>query len=136
MIFQYGLAYVVSAIVFLGVDFVWLSTATRILYRPQLGDLLAPSPNLGVAALFYLFYVVGVVVLVVMPAFNARSLGMAIGFGALLGFVAYGTYDFTNLSTIRGWPVLVTVVDLAWGTFLTALSATAGYLALRLFTNT
>lgn len=133
--FQYAVAYVASAVVFLALDFVWLTVASRLLYKPQLGDLLAPNPNLAVAALFYLFYVVGVVVLVVMPAYNARSLGMAIGFGALLGFVAYGTYDFTNLSTIRGWPVLVTVVDLAWGTFLTAVASTAGYFALRAFTN-
>lgn len=128
---QYGIAYLATAATFLIIDFIWLNLMSPAFYRPKLGDLLSQNPNLAVAALFYLLYAVGIVVLVVMPATAARSLLMAVGFGALLGFVAYGTYDFTNLATIRNWPVIVTVVDLIWGTFLTAISATAGYLAVR-----
>ncbi|WP_421723122.1 DUF2177 family protein [Bauldia sp.] len=128
---QYGIAYLATAVVFLAIDFVWLNVMSPAFYRPRLGDLLATNPNLTVAALFYLFYAVGVVVLVVMPAAAARSWLMAAGFGALFGFVAYGTYDFTNLATIRNWPVIVTVVDVIWGTALTAVSATAGYFAVR-----
>lgn len=128
---NFAIAYVSSALVFFAIDFVWLSTATRFLYRPQLGDLLADSPNLPVAAAFYLVYLVGLVVFAIMPAASANSWAMALGLGALLGLVAYGTYDFTNLSTIRDWPVLVTIVDLAWGTLLSALAATAGYFAVR-----
>lgn len=92
---------------------------------------MAASPKLGVALLFYLVYVVGVLVLVVLPALDAGSLAKAVLGGALLGLVAYGTYDITNLSTIQGWPVIVAVVDLAWGTTLTAVVSAAGYLVGR-----
>jgi len=128
---NFAIAYLSSALVFFAIDFVWLSTATRFLYKPQMGALLADSPNLPVAAAFYLVYLIGVTVFAILPAANANSWLMALGLGALLGLVAYGTYDFTNLATIRDWPVLVTIVDLAWGTFLTALAATAGFLAVR-----
>ena len=130
--FKYAIAYGASVVVFLGLDFVWLSFASGNFYRPQLGDLLLPKPNLSVAAVFYLIYVVGVVVFAVMPAFGARSWPVALGLGALLGIVAYGTYDFTNLSTIKGWTTAVSLVDLAWGTILTATAACAGYAALAL----
>ncbi|WEJ58812.1 DUF2177 family protein [Devosia sp. FJ2-5-3] len=132
---NFAIAYLSSALVFFAVDFVWLTLATRFLYKPQLGDLLADSPNLLVAATFYLVYLIGLVVFAILPAANANSWAMALGLGALLGLVAYGTYDFTNLSTIRDWPVLVTMVDLAWGTFLSALAATAGFWAVRHWGN-
>lgn len=128
---NFAIAYLSSALVFFAIDFVWLSTATRFLYKPQMGALLADSPNLPVAAAFYLVYLIGVTVFAILPAANANSWLMALGLGALLGLVAYGTYDFTNLATIRDWPVLVTIVDLAWGTLLTALAATAGFFAVR-----
>lgn len=128
---NFAIAYLSSALVFFAIDFVWLSTATRFLYKPQMGALLADGPNLPVAAAFYLVYLIGVTVFAILPAANANSWLMALGLGALLGLVAYGTYDFTNLATIRDWPVLVTIVDLAWGTLLTALAATAGFFAVR-----
>lgn len=125
------IAYLASVVVFLAIDFVWLTLANRFLYQPQLGHLLAEQPNLVVAAGFYLVYVIGIVVFAVLPAANAGSWLMALGLGALLGLVAYGTYDFTNLATLRDWPPLVTIVDLAWGTALTGTAALAGYWALR-----
>lgn len=130
---HYAIAYLASASVFLLVDFAWLSTASRHFYRPRLGDLLATDPNLAVAAVFYLVYVVGIVVFAVMPGYAARSLVVTMALGALLGLVAYGTYDFTNLATIRDWPLVVSLVDLAWGVFLTTLASAAGYAAVRLF---
>ena len=130
---QFGIAYVASVTVFLILDFIWLSAATSTFYRPQLGDLLSERPSLAVAAVFYLVYVVGVVVFAVTPAYAARSWLMALGLGALLGLVAYGTYDATNLATIKGWPVVVSVVDLAWGVVVTATASLAGFVALRTF---
>jgi uncharacterized membrane protein len=130
---NFAIAYVASAAVFFALDFGWLSVATRLLYRPLLGNLLADNPNLTVAAAFYLVYLVGLVVLAILPAANAGSWPTAIALGALLGLVAYGTYDFTNLSTIRDWPALVSVLDLAWGTSLSAIAALAGYAAVRNF---
>ena len=132
---KFAAAYLGSAVVFLVLDFIWLSNASRLLYRPKLGNLLSENPNLGVAALFYLFYVAGVVILVVLPAESARSWLMAVGLGAVLGFVAYGTYDFTNLATIRDWPAIVSIIDLIWGTFVTAVTALAGYIVVRLVTG-
>lgn len=127
----FAIAYLGAAAAFFALDFIWLTLATRLLYRPLLGSLLADSPNLAVAALFYLVYLAGLVVFAILPAANAGSWLTALGLGALLGLVAYGTYDFTNLSTMRDWPALVSLVDLAWGTGLSAIAATAGYAALR-----
>ena len=132
---QFGIAYVASATVFLILDFIWLSATTSTFYRPQLGELLSEKPNLAIAAIFYLVYVVGVVVFAVMPAYAAKSWLTALGLGALLGLVAYGTYDVTNLSTIKGWPVMVSVVDLAWGVVVTATASVAGFIAMRTFGN-
>ncbi|GAV32092.1 predicted membrane protein [Coriobacteriaceae bacterium EMTCatB1] len=123
--------YVASLLVFLGIDFVWLTTMGDRFYRKQLGSLMSDTPNLAVALLFYLVYVVGVLVLVVMPAVDAGSLWKAVVAGALLGLVAYGTYDITNLSTIAGWPAVIAVVDLIWGTTLTAAVSAIGYVVAR-----
>jgi uncharacterized membrane protein len=120
-------AYVGSAITMLALDLVWLATMVPRLYRPALGDMLADPPNLPVAAVFYLLYVVGIVVFAAMPAVASGSWMHALGAGALLGLVAYGTYDFTNLSTLRNWPITLSLIDVVWGTVLTAVSASAGY---------
>ncbi len=125
-------AYAASAIVLLALDFVWLSYAVPAFYRPQLGALLSESPNLAVAAGFYLVYAVGIVALAAVPADEHQSWAEALWRGALLGLVAYGTYDATNLATVRGWPAIVSVVDVAWGVTVTTAAALAGYLALRL----
>lgn len=129
---QYLLAYVGTAVVFFVVDFVWLSTVGK-WYFARMGPLLRESPNLAYAGIFYLFYVAGVVILAVMPAVAAGSWTLALFYGAVLGLVAYGTYDMTNLSTLKGYPPAVAVVDIAWGTALTAVSAVAGFLAVRWF---
>jgi uncharacterized membrane protein len=123
--------YLISFGVFLAIDAVWLMTMSSRFYQPRLGALMAERPNLAVAVLFYLVYVVGVLVLAVAPGIDAGSVSKAALYGALLGLVAYGTYDITNLSTIKDWPVIVTVVDLVWGTTLTAVVATAGYYVAR-----
>lgn len=129
---NFFVAYIATATVFLAADFLWLSYASSAFYRPKLGELLSDNPNLTIAAVFYLVYAIGIVVFAVLPATAARSASMAIGLGALLGLVAYGTYDITNLATIRGWPASVSVVDLAWGVFVTSLAAASGYLALKM----
>ncbi|HSQ22213.1 MAG TPA: DUF2177 family protein [Coriobacteriia bacterium] len=123
--------YLITFAAFLVIDFVWLTTMGDRFYRAQLGSLMREQANLPVALLFYVFYVVGVLVLAVMPGVEAESVVKAAAYGALLGFVAYGTYDITNLSTIRDWPVVVTVVDLVWGSVLTGSVATVGYFVAR-----
>lgn len=123
----YITAYGFTAIVFFGLDFIWLSTMGSSFYKDRLGDLMLAQPNLPVAGVFYLVYVGGVVFLAITPALAQNNWTYALIAGAVLGLVAYGTYDFTNLATLKNWSVSMSLVDLAWGTGLTALSATAGY---------
>jgi uncharacterized membrane protein len=125
---KYVVAYVATAVVFFGLDFIWLSTLAERFYRANLGDLLAVKPNLFVSALFYLIYVAGVVVFVIDPVINGHSWATAMFLGACLGLIAYGTYDLTNLATINDWPAIVSVVDILWGVSVTSISATLGYL--------
>jgi len=130
---RFVVAYIVTAIVFLGLDAIWLSQIALGMYRRELGGLLLDKPNLPIAGLFYLLFVVGIVVLAILPALNGGTWINALLLGAVLGLVAYGTYDITNLSTLRNWSLTVTLADLAWGTALTAVSATLGYLAVTWF---
>ncbi len=117
-------AFVVAALVLLGLDVVWLSTMADAFYRPQLGAMLRPDFILAPAAVFYVLYVTGIVLFAVAPS---RTAGAALGRGGFLGLVAYGTYDLTNYATLAGWPVDVVIVDMIWGTFLTASAAMAGF---------
>lgn len=132
MTVKYFAIYMASLVTFLIIDGLWLGIVARSFYVQQIGHLLRPSPDFGVAGAFYLLYVVGVVVFAVLPALAQQSWGTALALGALLGFIAYGTYDLTNLATLAGWPVLVSVVDMIWGAVLTATVALAGYMAGRM----
>lgn len=129
---RYLIAYGACAIVFFPLDFIWLSTMNQAFYRPQIGSILLENPNLTVAGLFYLAYLAGMVLLVVHPA---TSLAHAALLGAVLGFVAYGTYDLTNLSTVKGFTPTVAIVDMVWGTILSAVTAVAGYWAMTRFSS-
>ncbi len=123
---QAAIAYPLVALVFLGLDAVWLSTMADRLYRPAIGHLMTERFVVGPAALFYLLYVAGVVFFAVAPAMGARRPVLAaLGTGALLGLLCYATYDLTNQATLKGWPWQVTIADLAWGAFVTGVSAAA-----------
>ena len=113
-------AYFSTVILFLAVDAIWLGIIARGFYRDQLGHLMLESPRLGLAMVFYLFYAAAITVLVVMPAVRSGVWWHAAVYGGILGLAAYGTYDITNTATLRDWPPLVSVVDMAWGTVLTA----------------
>jgi len=126
------LAYAGTFLTLLVCDGIWLGLVARNFYRDQLGALMLPSPNLAVAALFYLFFAAAVVVLAVLPALSAGSIATAFLHGAILGLAAYGTYDITNLATLRNWPLTMSLIDMAWGTLLTGVTAVGGYLAVRI----
>ena len=119
--------YGICIAVFFALDFTWLTTTMTRIYQPMLGDLLAKQPKLGVAAAFYLLYVVGIVALAIVPGLQEGSVVGALWRGALFGFLAYATYDLTNLATIRDWPWQLSVIDMTWGTVLNSLVAVAGY---------
>jgi uncharacterized membrane protein len=120
------LTFVATFVVMAVLDAIWLLGVARGFYRQHLGFLMAETPNWAAAGLFYVLYAVGVAVFAVQPAVDGGSALTAVWRGALFGLVAYATYDLTNMATLRGWPTIVTVVDLAWGT---ALSAAVGGIA-------
>jgi uncharacterized membrane protein len=126
-------AYVASLLTMLALDAAWLSLMYKQLYKPGLRTIMRDAPSLPPAILFYLLYAFGITVLVVANAASSASLSRALLFGALLGLVAYGTYDLTNHATVRGWPLTLTVADMAWGACMTAIASMAGYFAARTF---
>ena len=123
---KYLLTYLGTGLGFLAIDLVWLTNANRLLYRPTLDPVLADEVNLVAAMAFYLIYILGLVVMAVVPAGKAGSWRMAAGKGAMLGAFAYATYDLTNQATLKVWSTHITVIDIVWGTFITAFGATVG----------
>jgi uncharacterized membrane protein len=127
----YLVAYIATAVAFLAIDFVWLGYVVKDFYAREMGSLLRASPDFSIAAVFYLGYIVGIVFFAVAPALAAQSWKVALLNGALLGLLAYGTYDLTNLATLEGWPWRMALVDMTWGAGLTGVAAIAGYVAAR-----
>lgn len=125
-------AYLTTAVVFFTIDYIWLSQIATRFYFDRIGHLLMEKPNLVAAGVFYIIYVVGIVVFAVLPALKSGSLLYAVVFGGLFGFFTYATYDVTNYATLKNWPVLVAVVDITWGTFLSTVSAAGGFLLCRM----
>lgn len=128
-------AYLFTALVFFTIDIIWLGVVAKNFYFSQLGDLMAPQVNWGVAFGFYAVYVIGIIIFAIRPALEAGDWRLALLFGALFGFFCYATYDLTNIATIRDWPVRMSLVDMVWGTTVTAVSATSGYLLTRWWTG-
>ena len=124
---RYAIAYLATAVVFLVADMIWLGFVAKNFYRDHLGELLLEQPSLPVAAAFYALYVVGIIIFAVAPALREETWVTAAVYGALFGFFAYATYDLTNLATLKNWPPIVSIVDLIWGTCVTAVAATGGY---------
>ncbi|MDQ6638725.1 MAG: DUF2177 family protein [Pseudomonadota bacterium] len=123
---QLLIAYPVTAAVFLALDAIWLTTLAGRLYRPALGHLMLDRFEVLPAMAFYVVYIAGVIVFAVVPGLASRRWATALGRGALLGLVAYATYDLTNQATLRDWPWRVTLADLCWGTFVTGVAAAVG----------
>lgn len=123
----YGLLYILTVPVFFLVDMTWLGLVAQRFYQGQIGYLLGPV-NWPAAIIFYLLYIVGIIIFAVTPALTSGHWQTALLYGALFGFFAYGTYDLTNLATVKDWPLLITVVDMAWGVVLTGTVATASYI--------
>ncbi len=109
-------------------DAVWLGLVSRDFYKARLGQLLLDQPNWPVAILFYLIHAAGIVVFPVALATSWLSAAM---YGALFGVVVYAAYDLTNLATLRGWPMAVSLVDIAWGAAVSAAACVAAFLAMR-----
>ncbi|MEM9028227.1 MAG: DUF2177 family protein [Pseudomonadota bacterium] len=129
---QLAVAYLATAVVFLVLDALWLGRVATHFYKSQLGALLAQPFNLPAAAGFYLIYCVGIIIFAVSPSLASGNWVHAALYGGLFGFFCYATYNMTNMATIRNWPFRMSVVDMGWGTVLTAVSAAAGTLTTRM----
>ena len=123
---SYLIAYAAVAVVFFVMDFIWLSQMAGTFYRERLGSLLADTPNIPAAAIFYVLYVFGIVYFAAGPALASGNIAGAAVSGAIFGFLAYATYDLTNMATLKTWPVSVAVVDMTWGAFVTGVAAASG----------
>ena len=125
--------YFITFCVFFLVDIVWLGFISKSLYNNYLGHLMAPNVNWYAALIFYFMFIAGLVFFVINPSIEKQSLLYAILAGGFFGLIAYGTYDLTNLATIKDWPVNITIIDLIWGTFLNATTSAITYLIVQKF---
>lgn len=127
-----SIAYLASAVAFMLMDALWLTNMADSFYRPAIRDIVLEGVRIGPAIAFYVLYVVGIVVFAVERGRDG-CLRTVLVHGALFGLVAYGTYDLTNQATLKVWPLSLTLVDMAWGSFATMVAAGAGHLASRRF---
>ncbi len=119
--------YFATLAVFFAVDMLWLGLIASSFYKKHIGYLMAPTINWYAAIIFYLLFIVGILVFVVLPGVKEDSLQNTIMRAALFGLITYATYDLTNLATINQWPLNVTLIDLAWGMLLSIIVSTAGF---------
>jgi uncharacterized membrane protein len=116
--FYYLKLYIATLIVFFAIDLLWIGIVARPFYRKHIGFLLAPSPNWIAAIIFYLLFILGLLFFVVVPGLEENSFKTTFLRAALFGLITYSTYDLTNLATVKDWPLLITAVDMIWGTVL------------------
>ena len=130
------ISFIFVSIIFLIIDVVWLSITVKSLYRPALGNLLQDKPVMWAAVLFYIIYMIGLALIILKPALANDSILQALWTGVVFGVVAYGTYNLTNMATIKNWSASIVWVDMLWGGFLTGFSSAVGiYLTKVFFTN-
>ncbi len=112
----------VAFIIFLLIDFVWLSKVAPNFYKSHIGHLMSQKVNFTAAIIFYVIYIIALLIFVINPSVQNNNTVSALYLGALIGLAMYGTYDLTNMATLKEWPLIVTVVDLMWGTFITSVT--------------
>ena len=117
---KYLVAFAATLVVMGVLDLLWLGVIAKPIYQQGIGHLMAERPNIAVAILFYVIYAVGVMVFAVAPQASTTGLGRTLLMGALFGFFAYAAYDLTNLDTLKNWPIRLALMDMAWGSFVTA----------------
>ena len=122
------ITYAVTLIATLAVDGTWLMLTNKTIYRPAMGDLVLANFNVVPAAVFYALFPIGLLIFAIVPALKMDSFTHALVYGALLGAFAYMTYDLTNFATLRGWTLQLTLIDIAWGTFLCGAVSAVAYL--------
>ena len=130
------ISFIFVSTIFLIIDVLWLSITVKSLYRPALGDLLKDKPVMWAAVLFYIIYMIGLALIILKPALANDSILQALWTGVVFGVVAYGTYNLTNMATVKNWSASIVWIDMLWGGFLTGFSSAVGiYLTKAFFTN-
>lgn len=125
--------YLIALPIFLILDALWLGLIAKTFYAKQIGFLFKTDINWTAALIFYLMFIAALILFVINPAIEKGSLAHALLFGALFGLITYATYDLTNLATLKGWPIMVTMVDLIWGSFVTAAVSSITFLIFTKF---
>lgn len=126
-------SYLITIVVFFGIDIVWLGAVAKDLYRDKLGFILKDNFNAAAGLIFYLFFVAGLIFFVINRAVELSSWQYALFAGMFFGFITYSTYDMTNLATIKDWPVIITVIDIIWGSILCGATSLITYLLINYF---
>lgn len=127
---KYAAGYVGTLVVLLAVDLIWLGVVAKPLYSKGIGHLMAEQPNLWAAAAFYVIYPIGLIYFSVAPPNRAPSWSDTLLAAAIFGFIAYATYDLSNLATLKNWPTHLAIIDIVWGAVLSTLAAAGGKAAL------
>ena len=125
--------YLITFIIFLVIDFIWLGAVAKNIYREQLGFLMKENFNMIAAFSFYILFTAGIVFFVLNRALAISSWQYALFAGMFFGLITYSTYDLTNLATIKDWPLTITIIDLIWGTFLGGLTSFLSYFVINYF---
>ena len=128
------ISYLLTFIVFLMIDMLWLGLIAKTIYQKYLGNFLSDNVNWTAAIIFYLIYVVGISIFAIYPAINKGSVSHAVLMGALFGFFTYATYDLTNLATLKGWPLPIVIIDIIWGSVLSAIVGLSGFYIVKWLT--
>jgi uncharacterized membrane protein len=129
---RWVIAFVTAAVVFLAMDFTWLSQTNATVYRPIIGELLSPTLRVGPAIAFYVLYLAGLTFFAVAPGLAGGGMKRVALNAAVYGLCAYATYDLTNQATLKVWSTMLTALDLGWGVIVSTVAACAGYRAARL----
>lgn len=125
------LGYWITFMVFLAIDMLWLGVISKNLYQKYLGAFLTDKVNWTAALIFYALFVIGISIFSIYPALQKNSLSHALLMGALFGFFTYATYDLTNLATLKDWPLFIVIVDILWGSTITALTSISGFYIIK-----
>lgn len=125
--------YIIALVVFFVIDIAWLGFVAKNLYQKYLGHLMRPKTNWPAAIIFYMGYIAGLIFFVINPALQKGSYLYALVVGAIYGLITYATYDMTNLATLKDWPLLISIIDIIWGTVLNALTALISFFIINFF---
>ena len=133
---QLIISFIFVSTIFLIIDVIWLSITVKSIYKPNLGNLLNDKPVLWASVLFYIIYMIGLTLIIIKPALASNSVLQAFWTGVIFGIVAYGTYNLTNMATVKNWSSTIVWIDMLWGGLLTGSSSAAGiYLTKTFFSN-